>query len=217
MIKLLGKVPRDITVAFSGGLDSTVLLDFLRRNHNVTAAFFDHGTLNSARARLFVEAYCDRHDVPLKIGEILESWPSSTSVQTGVSPEEHWRNCRYHWFYDLGPVVAAHNLNDAVETWIWSSLHGTPSIMPYRHANVFRPLLTTSRAEIEFWAARNNLSWCEDLSNTDTRYTRNYIRHELMPGVLRVNPGIHTMLRKKIAIRWQKMDQFDVDSVNSVE
>jgi tRNA(Ile)-lysidine synthase len=216
MIKLLGRVPRDITVAFSGGLDSAVLLDFLRRNHRVTAAFYDHGTENSARAREFVESYCDRHDIPLRLGSILDAW---TVERRDVSPEEHWRNCRYNWLYTLGlnPVVTAHNLNDAVETWIFSSLHGTSSIIPYRHRNVFRPLLTTSRTEIEFWAQRNNLEWCEDLSNRDTRYTRNYIRHELMPHALRVNPGIHTMLRKKIAIRWEKMDKFEVDGVNRIE
>jgi tRNA(Ile)-lysidine synthase len=206
VIKLLGKIPREITVAFSGGIDSTVLIDFLRRNHNVTAAFFDHGTTECAQAREFVSAYCGAHGITLKVGEI------STQRQPGISPEEHWRRERYQWFYNLGPVVTAHNLNDVVETWIWSSLHGTPSIIPYSHANVFRPLLTTSKVELKYWAQRNYLTWCEDESNRDTRYTRNYIRHEMMPHVLRVNPGIATMLRKRIIKRGTKLDEYDVDT-----
>ena len=207
MIHLLGPIPRQIHVAFSGGIDSTVLLDFLSRNHEVTAAFFDHGTENSRRAREFVRQHCDDHGISLKVGEI------QTPRGPGVSAEEHWRHSRYGWFYTLGPVVAAHNLDDAVETWIFSSLHGTSSVMPYRHANVFRPFLITPRSEIAGWAKRNTLEWCEDESNQDTRYMRNYIRHEMMPHVLRVNPGISTMLSKKIVDRLEKLDKSEVEDL----
>ena len=48
------------------------------------------------------------------------------------------------------------------------------------------------------WANLNNVSYIEDNTNTDTRHTRNYIRHEMMPNVLRVNPGIHKTIAKKV-------------------
>jgi hypothetical protein len=58
-----------------------------------------------------------------------------------------------------------------------------------------------SREEIDNWATHNCVRWIEDPSNEDVHYTRNSIRHELMPLALRVNPGLGTMLRKKIDSR----------------
>ena len=52
--------------------------------------------------------------------------------------------------------------------------------------------------ELQLWANLNNVSYIEDKTNTDTRHTRNYIRHEMMPHVLRVNPGIHKVIAKKV-------------------
>ena len=95
-------------------------------------------------------------------------------------------------------VVTAHTLDDAVETWVWSSLNGCPKLIPYRRNKIIRPLLLTEKKKLLDWAARKNVKWVEDSSNIDLAYTRNFIRHELMPGVRHVNPGIHTMIRKKL-------------------
>jgi tRNA(Ile)-lysidine synthase len=62
--------------------------------------------------------------------------------------------------------------------------------------NVLRPFLTTPKAEFSKWCRQHNLEWCEDASNRNIQYTRNYIRHEMMPHVLKVNPGIDTMVKK---------------------
>lgn len=196
MIKLLGVMPRKITVACSGGLDSMVLLDFLGRNHEVTAAFFHHGTPTSDKAQEFLEKHCANINVPLVLGKIA-------TVHRGreFSPEEHWREERYNFLNQFPVVVTAHHLDDVVETWIWSSLHGTSSLMPYQRGNVFRPLLLNRKYDLEDWARRKNVRWVEDESNTNCAYTRNFIRHKLMDGVLQVNPGIHTMIRKKLEER----------------
>lgn len=205
MIKLLGKLPRKITVALSGGVDSMALLDFLHRNHQVDAAFFNHGTENSDRAQEFVVKFCTEKNIKLHLGKIY-------TVHRGreQSPEEHWREERYNFLGQFETVVTAHHLDDVAETWVWSSLHGTSSLMPYRRGNVFRPFLLNRKYDLEDWARRKNVRWIEDASNNDIAYTRNYIRHQLMPGVLRVNPGIHTMLRKKLEER-QKMEEQRVD------
>ena len=192
MIKILGSIPRKITVACSGGVDSMVLLDFLRRNHTVEAAFFNHGTESSKLAQEFLSEFCSRTEIKLHLGLI-----STTSRGPGQSPEEFWREERYRFLEQFESVATAHHLDDVAETWVWSSLHGTSSLIPYRRGNVFRPLLLNRKYDLEDWARRKNVEWIEDNSNNDTGYTRNYIRHELMAGVLRVNPGIHTMLRKK--------------------
>lgn len=195
MIRLLGRLPRALTVACSGGVDSMALLDFVRHNHEVRAAFFHHGTQTSATAYKFLVEYCKNQSIELMVGHMAQECPA------GVSPEEHWRDQRYAWLDTLGPVATAHNLDDVAETWIWSSLHGTSSLMPHSRNQVFRPLLLTRKYELESWASRKRVPFVHDASNDDQRYTRNYIRHSLMPHALRVNPGLHTMLRKKLEER----------------
>lgn len=195
MIRLLGKVPREITVAVSGGVDSMVLMDFLSRNHRVQPAFYHHGTENSDRALEFLRDYCLQSGHKLAVGTNKDRKPK------GLSPEEWWRIQRYEFLGKFDCVVTAHTLDDAVETWIWSSLHGCSSLMPYRRGNVTRPFMLNRKYDLLKWAKDKGVPWCEDTSNTDIKYTRNYIRHQLMPGVLRVNPGIHTTIKKKLVER----------------
>lgn len=196
MIRILGKIPREITVAFSGGVDSAVLLDFLSHNHRVSAAFFNHGTVASNLAQPFVEEFCKSRGIPLDIGTMQERHRSRE-----YSPEEHWRQERYA-FLDKFPCVAtAHHLDDVAETWIWSSLHGCSKLIPYHRGNVIRPLLLNRKAVLQDWARRKCVSYCNDPSNNDTVYTRNYIRAELMQHALVVNPGLHSMLQKKLEER----------------
>jgi len=193
MIKLQGKLPRNLFVACSGGIDSMAALDFLRRNHEVTVCYFDHGTDHSRRAFDFLVEYTAQQGLPLMHSKILrdkhkdESW------------EEFWRNQRYQFLHKLrGPVVTAHHLDDCVETWIMSSLNGTGKWIPYRRDNVVRPFRLNRKRELELWANLKCVPHIEDDSNRDTCYTRNYVRHEMMPHVLRVNPGIHKTIRKKV-------------------
>jgi tRNA(Ile)-lysidine synthase len=196
MIRIQTKLPREIIVACSGGVDSMAVVDFLRRNHDVTAFYFDHGTEHGFEAGKFLEKYFSGSDVQLLTRRIQE-----TEVPNDISQEEHWRNERYKWLHFLkkdGEVVTCHHLDDCVETWIWSSMHGEGKIIPYRNKNVIRPFRLTRKRDFELWANLKNVPYIEDDSNSDTCYTRNYIRHEMMPHVLRVNPGIHKNVSKKV-------------------
>lgn len=207
MIKLLGTTPRTLHVAVSGGVDSMVLFDFLRRKHTVTPVFVDHRTENSRAAYKFTVDYLTSLGYPVSVFVISGSKSASDSW------EEHWRKERYRAFATLrGSVAVAHHLDDVAETWIWSCLHGTPSLQPYSHANVIRPLLLNRKSTLLEWAREKNVKWIEDASNNDTSHTRNYIRHELMPAALRVNPGLHSMLRKKLVARGAKMEDSTIDS-----
>jgi tRNA(Ile)-lysidine synthase len=196
MIKLQGKLPREVFVACSGGVDSMAVVDFLRNNHDVTVVFFNHGTKTSKIAGKFVASYCTENDLPMIYGT-----PENGSVHKikGQSPEEYWREQRYKFLHSInGPVITAHHLDDCVETWVWSSMHGTGKIIPYRNRNVIRPFRMTRKRDFQLWADLKNVPHVEDDTNTDTCYTRNYIRHEMMPHVLRVNPGIHKTIVKKV-------------------
>ena len=126
-----------------------------------------------------------------------------------LSREEFWRNERYNFLsslYKLGPVITGHHLDDCVETYLHSAITGTPKVIPSTRNNVVRPFLTTRKSEFVEWCNRKNIAWCQDLSNDDTSYTRNYIRKELMPHALKVNPGLHTMVKKIV-----ERKQVDVD------
>lgn len=168
-------------------------LNFLRRNHRVNAAFFDHGTETSQRAWEFLKGYCKDNDIGLVSATI------SKLKLNSLSQEEHWRNERYKFLDSIGhPVVTAHHLDDAVETWVWSSMHGTAKLPQIVRGNVIRPFLATRKQDLVNWCVNHNVPWVEDASNLDTKFTRNYIRNEMMPHVLRVNPGIHKMLKKRL-------------------
>lgn len=194
MIKILRPLPKNIVVALSGGVDSVAVCDFLSRKHNITAAFYHHGTENSERAWKFVAKFCTDRNIPMIMGMLQIAKPS------GLSDEEWWRESRYHFLHgigsNVGPVITAHNLDDVVETYLWSTLHGNPKTIPYHRNNIIRPFLTTLKSEFVDWCVRKNVEWCEDTSNTDLKYTRNYVRHQLMPHALHVNPGLHKVVRR---------------------
>lgn len=192
MIKLLFPLPKNVTVATSGGVDSMAVLDFLRRNHDVTVAFFHHNTETSDKAMDFVANYCSDKNLPMTFGVL------NSNRDKNQSKEEYWRNHRYDFLKNFEYVVTGHHLDDSVETYIWSSLHGKTKLPQLVRGNVYRPFLTTRKKTLVEWCERHNVPWIEDKTNNDTNYTRNYIRHELMPHVLKVNPGLHTTVKKII-------------------
>ena len=193
MIKLQGKLSREVYVACSGGVDSMAVVDFLRNNHIVHVMYFDHGTRHSTEAGVFISDYCSKHGLGLLYGRITRE------RERDESQEEYWRNERYKFFSAIdADIITCHHLDDCVETWVWSSMHGEGKIIPYRNKNVIRPFRLTRKRDFQMWCDLKNVPYLEDDSNTDTCYTRNYIRHEMMPQVLRVNPGIHKTIAKKV-------------------
>jgi len=193
MITLQGKLPRKLCVAVSGGVDSMAALHFLSRNHDVTALHVNHNEGNSDDAENLVSTFCRSNSIKLTISRITSARPLRTSL------EEFWRNERYALFHSISDtIVTAHTLDDSVETWIWSSMHGTGKIIPYSNRNVVRPFMMNRKQQFINWAERNKLPWVEDSSNADLSLTRNYIRNVIMPNVLQVNPGIHSTIRKKV-------------------
>ena len=185
MIKLVHKIPVKVAVAVSGGRDSMACLDFLRSGKKeITALHFNHGTSHAIDAENQVKEYCEKWKIPLLIGRISET-PGN-----GQSMEDFWRKQRYSWFESTGfeVIVTCHHLDDAIEWWVMTSLRGNPKLIPTQRDNFIRPFLLTSRSELKSWALRKEVPWAEDPSNDDTGYDRNYIRHTMMPHILRVRP-----------------------------
>lgn len=193
MIRLIGRLPTKCVVAFSGGVDSVAVTDFLLNGRrDVELAFFHHGTKTSDEAFYFVRDFSKSRCLTLHVGHINDVRPKEKSR------EEHWRDERYSFLNRFAdPVVTAHHLDDAVETWIFTSLHGQPRLIPQTRGNVVRPFLTTPKSDLEAWCVRRGLRWIEDASNVDVVYMRNRIRHRIVPEALLVNPGLRTVIRKK--------------------
>lgn len=193
MIRITGKIPRNVSLAWSGGVDSMAVLDFLTRSHNVNVIYVDHLTPHSRKVSEAARNLLSKYNVG------YEEYAIDPVVPVGVSKEEHWRNERYKVFHAKGePVITCHHLNDCVETWVWSSLHGDGKIIPYANRNVIRPFRTTRKKDFVNWCERKGVSWVEDESNSDVRYMRNYIRHNLMPMALHINPGLEKTIQKKV-------------------
>lgn len=209
MLKILFPLPNKITVAFSGGVDSVALVDFLSKKHDVTCAFYHHGTKTSDEAMEFVDNFCSQRNIPTIYG-MLDN--ASKNKPKSVSQEEYWREMRYNFLEKINmPVITAHHLDDCVETYIWSCMHGTPKVIPLVRNNIVRPFLTTSKKELIDWCERKGLDWCEDLTNTDEKYTRNYVRKHLVPHSLKVNPGLYTVVKKIV------LKKLSEQRANSVE
>ena len=199
-IRLLGMLPQQpVWVAFSGGIDSVAVWDFMRRSRTVKLAFFDHGTPNSQRARQFIESDPQFANVEVRIGI------NHSNKGDSESWEEFWRQQRYQFLDTLdGPVVTAHHLDDCIETYVWRMCHGRSDTIPYRRGNIIRPFLGTPKQSFVDWCLRHQLRWCEDTSNYDLGYTRNHIRHRVIPELLTVNPGLAKTVFKVVMAEYEK-------------
>ena len=195
MIRIIGKIPHKVTIACSGGVDSMVFTHFLLQGkRKVDLAYFDHDTMHSKKAQRFVEEYAESNKLNLRIGKIK-------GLKGRKSLEEFWRDERYDFFNRISSnyIITCHHLDDCVETWLMSSFHGLGKVIPYqRGKNIYRPFLMTEKKSIERYAKNKEVTWVEDPSNQHTNFMRNHVRKNIMPHVLKVNPGIRTTIRKKM-------------------
>lgn len=191
MFRLSAKIPRNPIVALSGGADSSALLHFcINGKKNPIALFIDHHTEESAKARRFLFANLTCTLITRKISKEKpknESW------------EEFWRNERQKIFFSYldRTILTGHHLNDVAEWWVMSSLHGESKLIPSQNRNISRPFLKVTKEQILDYCSKNNIQFIEDQSNLDTSYSRNYVRHNLLPLCLKVNPGLFSTLRRK--------------------
>lgn len=184
---------RQILVAFSGGLDSTVLLHQLvqwraqQPTLSLRAIHIHHGL--SAHADAWVahcEAVCAQWQVPLVVERV-------TLADAGLGIEAHARQARYQAFADAllpGEVLAtAQHLDDQCETFLLALKRGSgpaglsamAEISAFAGTQLIRPLLTQPRAALEQWARQHQLRWIEDESNQDDAYDRNFLRLQVLP------------------------------------
>ena len=166
-------------------------LEFLLRGkRDVAVAYYDHGTEHGREAREFLDKFCLQNNLEFMFDSCEEEVPK------GRSKEEFWRQKRYDFFKSLNrSIVMAHHLDDAVEWWIFSSLRGRPDLIPIKRKDpdIIRPFLLTSKREMH--RSLFQYPHVEDPTNKSMNFARNYIRHELGPLCMKVNPGLKTTVR----------------------
>ena len=188
-----------VVVGFSGGADSMTLLHVLNELKDVykfslIAAHINHGIrgAEAQRDQDFCQSVCDAMGIKL---EVLVADVPKLALERGISEEMAGRDVRYEFFGNLagehGKIATAHNANDAVETMVLNLCRGTGllglSSIPPMRANIIRPLIECSRLEIEQYIKENNLSYVTDSTNLTDDYTRNHIRHNILPEFEKVN------------------------------
>lgn len=184
---------RRFLLAFSGGLDSTVLLHALCQlraelNAELVAVHVNHRLQPAAGAWAeHCRRTCEAWNVPYMLREI------DVRLAPGVSPEAAAREARYAAFESLleaGDVLlTAQHQDDQLETFLLQLLRGAglpglaamPAVMPFGAGRLARPLLDVPRVELAAYAVASGLQWIDDPSNRDTRFDRNWLRHELIP------------------------------------
>ena len=205
MIHVIGNIPKRCYVAVSGGLDSMAALDFLRRTREVFVLHYNHGTGKYAdAAEDLVRDYCSRFEIPISVGL------ANAEVPTGVSKEAWWREKRYAFFEQVfsnsneaNQIITCHHLDDTVETYLFTGIHGKYTLIPHKRDMYLRPFLTTRKKDFQDWCVRKSVPYVQDPSNTNVAFRRNYIRHKLMEHVMMINPGIHKTIKKKVLFEVQ--------------
>jgi len=194
-ITLLTKFPKEqFYLACSGGPDSMAALSFLvQGRHNFKVAYFHHGTDHGQKALEFLTDYCETEGLDLVVGRIEGECPK------GESEENYWRNARYDFFEKLdGPIVTAHNLDDVVEWWLFTTMHGNPRLIPSTRGKVSRPFMLTKKKDLQSWCDTRGVPYVVDPCNKNESYMRPIIRHKIVPQALRVNPGLYKVVGKKL-------------------
>jgi tRNA(Ile)-lysidine synthase len=225
-----------ICVAISGGADSVALLLTLHAANSakrdslgvgLSAVHINHQLRGeeSDADQQFVEDLCISLDIPLHLhqADIPTRLAEARAQGDPETIEEAARNARYEFFATLltsghaDTILTAHTLDDQAETVLMKLLRGAWTeglsaihpVVTLAKGKILRPFLQTRHADIEAFLKQINQPWREDSTNTDTAFTRNKIRHELLPQLRGYNPNLDQTLANLAELareeesRWQ--------------
>lgn len=195
-----------LIVAVSGGADSTVLLHCCNAlGYRCVVAHVNYGLRGSESDadESFVTTYCAALGAPCEVLRVSDThWQENPG-----STQEAARTIRYKWFSELIEqhaarfIVTAHHANDQTETMLYQFIRGGAGKSVYGMGevagNLLRPLLSTGKETILHYAKQHAIAWRQDSSNDTDHYTRNRIRHHLIPLVESINPAIHESIQQR--------------------
>jgi tRNA(Ile)-lysidine synthase len=185
---------KKIWIAYSGGMDSSVLLHMVFSNREKIGKSFgvvyvDHGIQEDSLGwGDFCKTQCDYYGLCFTKININEKVPKGSSIEAWAREKRYELIGQVMNKNDL--LFTAHHQDDQVETFFLQALRGAgprglssmPLFKDITNAIHVRPLLNYSRSELKFYAKEKKLSWQEDSSNTDTKFDRNYLRNKVIPA-----------------------------------
>jgi tRNA(Ile)-lysidine synthase len=190
----------NVLLTVSGGKDSMVMLTFFinkKLSFGVAHCNFQLRGEAAIEDQKFIELFCKEKDIPFYT---IDFETQEYATKNGISIQMAARDLRYSWFEKIriengyNFIATAHHKNDVAETMLINLTKGTglAGLHGIRNKNqtVIRPLLCFTRKEIDEFAHKNSISFNEDLSNANTKYTRNSIRHNVISELKKINPAI---------------------------
>lgn len=190
-----------IAVGVSGGADSVALLRFLAAlrpqfGWDLVVCHIHHGLRGAEadRDECFVRALAEQLGLPCAVSRIDAA---ALALRDHISVEEAGRMARYAFFTQTagegGRIATAHTLDDSIETVLMNLVRGTGLRglcgIPRIRGNIVRPLLDCTRAEVEDYLGALGQPYCTDSTNLTDDYTRNRIRHDILPRLCELNPN----------------------------
>ena len=195
-----------VLLAVSGGIDSMVMTDLFIRSgikSGIAHCNFCLRGQESDKDEELVKNMAALHKIPFYS---IRFDTKKYSESNGISIQMAARELRYDWFeeirrknrYDV--IAVAHNLNDNIETLLINLTRGTgiAGLTGIKNSgnHIVRPLLFAPRETIREYQVKHRVNFREDKSNTQTKYTRNKIRHLVVPVLKEINPSIEATLNE---------------------
>ncbi|MBQ8740948.1 MAG: tRNA lysidine(34) synthetase TilS [Clostridia bacterium] len=201
---------KHITVALSGGADSMALLDALLQLkdelgvESISATHFNHQIRGeeALRDQSFVLEQCKSRGIECLIGE---ADVPEFARQNHLSLELAARELRYKFFesLDTDAIATAHTASDNIETVIFNITRGTALSglcgIPPKRENYIRPLILCTRDDVENYCAQNGIEFVTDSTNLSDEYTRNKIRHNVVPVLKSFNESAENAVSRMTA------------------
>ncbi len=188
-------------VAYSGGMDSHCLLHMLAHDDQLKAKTYavhvNHGlSQNAAMWMAHCQQVCDRLDIPLEVIKIKFNCFQGDSLEAIARTERYQALAKLIKMDEA--LLTAHHLDDQAETTLLqlfrgagvAGLAGMPQTKRFAKGWQVRPLLEVTRKDLLRYAREHHLTWVEDESNQNSRFSRNYLRNEIMPILMQKWPSV---------------------------